>query len=87
MKPKTWALQDAKARFSELARRALANEPQHVTVRGEPALVVLSEMEYRRLTGRTTIRLTLADMFHSSPFEPVDLNVERSADTGRTVDL
>ncbi len=87
MKPKTWALQDAKARFSELARRALANEPQHVTVRGEPALVVLSETEYRRLTGRTATGLTLADMFHSSPFEPVDLKLERPTDTGRAVDL
>jgi antitoxin Phd len=87
MKPKIWALQDAKARFSELARRALTNEPQHVTVRGEPALVVLSETEYRRLTGRTPTRMTLADIFRSSPFETVDLKLERSTDTGRAVDL
>ena len=30
----TWALQDAKARFSELARKAEEDGPQRVTVRG-----------------------------------------------------
>jgi prevent-host-death family protein len=39
---KRWALPDAKARMSQLVR-ASAKEPQHSTVRGEPAAVVLSE--------------------------------------------
>ena len=46
-----WPLQDAKARFSELVRRAVEEGPQHVSVRGEPAAVVLSEAEYRQLTA------------------------------------
>ena len=46
----SWQLQDAKARFSELVRRAVEEGPQHVSVRGEPAAVVLSEAEYRQLT-------------------------------------
>jgi prevent-host-death family protein len=37
----TWKLQDAKAQFSELVRRARAGEPQQVTVHGKPAVVVL----------------------------------------------
>lgn len=45
-----WQLQDAKARFSELVRRAVEEGPQHVSLRGEPAAVVLSEAEYRHLT-------------------------------------
>ncbi|NBT97438.1 MAG: type II toxin-antitoxin system prevent-host-death family antitoxin [Methylocystaceae bacterium] len=30
----SWPLQDAKARFSELVRRACSEGPQHVTVHG-----------------------------------------------------
>ena len=36
----TWKLQDAKARFSELVRRARAGKPQHVTVHGKDAVIV-----------------------------------------------
>jgi antitoxin Phd len=39
----TWQLQEAKARFSELVKRAREDGPQHVSVRGAPAVVVLSE--------------------------------------------
>jgi len=46
-----WALQDAKARFSELVRRAREQGPQHVSVRGEPAVVVISEEEFARMTA------------------------------------
>jgi len=45
-----WQLKDAKACFSELVRRAMEEGPQHVSVRGQPAAVVLSEAEYRQLT-------------------------------------
>jgi prevent-host-death family protein len=38
----TWKLQDAKARFSELVDRALANGPQLVTRHGNNAVVVVS---------------------------------------------
>ena len=47
----TWQLQDAKARFSELVKRAREQGPQHVRVRGEPAVVVVSEEEFARLTS------------------------------------
>jgi prevent-host-death family protein len=46
-----WQLQDAKARFSEVIKKAEAEGPQHITVRGAPAAVVLSEAEYARLVG------------------------------------
>ena len=44
-----WPLQDAKNKFSELVNAALAGEPQRVTRRGHPAVVVLSAEEYERL--------------------------------------
>lgn len=44
-----WALQDARNRFSAVVDAALAGEPQQVTRRGKPAVVVLSVKEYERL--------------------------------------
>ena len=44
-----WPLQDAKNKFSELVNAALAGEPQRVTRRGQPAVVVLAAKEYDRL--------------------------------------
>ena len=44
-----WQLADAKNRFSEVVERAMSEGPQHVSRRGEPAVVVLSEAEYQAL--------------------------------------
>ena len=48
-----WALQDAKNRFSAVVDAALAGEPQQVTRRGKPAVVVVSVSEYDRLRNHT----------------------------------
>ena len=47
-----WSLQDAKNRFSAVVDAALAGEPQKVTRRGKPAVVVLAVEEYERLCNR-----------------------------------
>lgn len=47
----TWLLQDAKARFSELVRRVRSEGPQHVTVHGRDAVVVIAAEEFSRLKG------------------------------------
>ena len=44
-----WTLQDAKNRFSAVVNAALAGEPQRVTRRGQPAVVVMAIEEYERL--------------------------------------
>ena len=44
-----WPLHDAKNRFSAVVDAALAGDPQRVTRRGRPAVVVLSVDEYERL--------------------------------------
>lgn len=44
-----WPLQDAKNRFSAVVRAALAGNPQRVTRRGRPAVVVLAVDDYERL--------------------------------------
>jgi prevent-host-death family protein len=41
MTGRTWKLEDAKARFSEVVRRAQSEGPQRVTIRGREAAVVM----------------------------------------------
>lgn len=41
MTSNTWKLQDAKAQFSEVVRRARSGEPQEVTVHGKKAVAVV----------------------------------------------
>jgi prevent-host-death family protein len=40
MTENTWKLQDAKARFSEVVRKARDGEPQVVTLHGQPVVAV-----------------------------------------------
>ena len=46
MSANTWKLQDAKARFSEVVRRARIGEPQQVTVHGEEAVVIVDPKRF-----------------------------------------
>lgn len=59
-----WHLQDAKNNFSKLVREAIKNGPQTVTLRGEPAAVVLSVEDYDRLKGK---KPSLAEFILSGP--------------------
>lgn len=60
-----WKLQDAKARFSELVRKARAGSPQKVTLHGKNAVVVLDpeRFEFRPKPRRTR---TMADFIEAS---------------------
>ena len=49
---KTWQVQDAKARFSELLETSLSEGPQIVTKRGKEAAVLVPIDEWRRLLKR-----------------------------------
>jgi prevent-host-death family protein len=71
-----WSLQDAKARFSELVRRAKAVGPQHVTLHRREEVVVVSASEYRRLTGAET-GAALIEAMQAMPHKDVDLEPKR----------
>jgi hypothetical protein len=64
-----WRLADAKNRFSELFTQALTLGPQRVR-RFKDAVVVLSEPDYERLTGRRSFKDHLV---RGEPFEGLDL--------------
>jgi prevent-host-death family protein len=66
----TWKLEDAKARFSEVVRLAVSGVPQHVSVRGRDAVVILAAAEYARLAPAATG--SLASLFADGPFARLD---------------
>ena len=82
----SWRLQDAKARFNELVRRVRSDAPQHVTVRDQEAVVVISAEEYRRLTGRPTGQ-ALISVLQASPHRDIDLEPEPVVMSVRDVDV
>ena len=81
-----WQLQEAKARFSEVVRRAAECGPQHVTVNGEERAVVLSAEDYVRLRGQPTGR-ALADLMADSPLGDVILEHPKVKGPVRAVTL
>lgn len=81
-----WLLQDAKARFSELVRRAKSDGPQHVTVHGREEVVVVAADEYRRLRGEMTGQ-ALIDALQSSPHREVEIAPARGPAPIRDVEL
>jgi antitoxin Phd len=83
----SWQLQTAKARFSELFRRARTEGPQWVTRQGKEAVVVLPAEEFERLTKRGQQATNLVEFFAQSPLAKANLDLERIPDYGRPVDL
>jgi prevent-host-death family protein len=64
MPQKTWPVQDAKARFSELLETCLREGPQIVTRRGAETAVLVDVKEWHRLqhSARPTLKeLLLSD--------------------------
>jgi prevent-host-death family protein len=61
---KSWPVQDAKARFSEMLEACMRQGPQLVTKRGSEAAVLVPIEDWRRLKGtpvRTLKELLLTD--------------------------
>lgn len=84
MKNTYWALQDAKAKFSEVVKKAQDDGPQYITVRGEPAVVIISQKEYTKLTSPT---INLVDFLRKSPLVCLELDITRDKSKTRDVDL
>lgn len=81
-----WRLQDAKARFSELVRKAHSDGPQHVTLHGRDAVVVVDADEFKRLKGARTGEL-LIEALQATPHPQVKLEPSRAAMPVRAVKL
>ena len=79
-----WQLQDAKARLSELVKSASSEGPQEITVRGEPAVVVLSRADYDNLRSA---KPSFVEFMRSSPMVGAKLHIERDKSLTRRVDI
>jgi prevent-host-death family protein len=75
-----WALQDAKARFSEVVRKAQTEGPQRITVHGREEVVVVSVEEYRRVKGEPSGQ-ALVKLLQDSPLR--DISIDRLRTRGR----
>ena len=81
----TWALQDAKSRFSAVADDAWHGEPQVVTRRGKPLVVVISYDLYRsKIMRQKKSNIVEACMSSPTAVDLDDLIAPRSQDFGRT---
>jgi prevent-host-death family protein len=70
----THGLAEAKAKLSEVIARARARGPQHITIHGRPAAVVVGAEEWDR---RTRPRESLVEFFLNSPFRKHQVAIER----------
>jgi antitoxin Phd len=82
-----WQLQTAKAKFSEVFRRARAEGPQYVTRQGKDAVVIVKAEEFERLNRRKRRPESLVEFLAKSPLKGIELDLHRDSDPGRKVDL
>ena len=82
-----WQVQTAKARFSEVFRRARAEGPQRITRQGKEGVVMVAEEQFDKLLCKSRQPQSLVKFFRQSPLVGVDLDLERDRDSGRNVDL
>ena len=71
-------MQDAKSRFSEVVRRAKQEGPQHVTVHGREAVVVIGADDFRKLAGGGRTGRALVEALQQSPDRSTNIEPARS---------
>lgn len=71
---RSWQLQTAKNKFSQVIEEALHSGPQLITKRGAEVAIVLSYAEYQRIIAA---KQPLSDFFKNSPLVEVDLDLSR----------
>lgn len=83
--PPIWQLHDAKARFSELFKRARADGAQRVVKHGGESVVIIPAEEFDRITARAGQPATLAEFFRAAPTGGKPLDLSRNRDVSRTI--
>lgn len=81
---KVWQLQEAKARFSELVNEVERDGYHTITKNGHPVAVIISKKDFEKLN---TPKNSLLDFFRDAPLPDFDLDIQRSKDQGRSIDL
>lgn len=78
---RTWQLQEAKNKFSEVVEEALTQGPQVITKRGVEAVIVLAYSDYQKLILQ---QQRLSTFFRESPLVAEDLDLQRDQSSGRS---
>jgi prevent-host-death family protein len=82
---RTWQIQEAKARLSEVVKDAERKGPQEITLHGRAVAVVISRAEYDRLAGTGE---SLAAFMRRSPlYGQDDIALTRDESLAREVTL
>jgi antitoxin Phd len=79
-----WQLQEAKARLSEVVKKAVKEGPQRITVHGEPAAVVISSDDYERLKQPKD---SFVEFMRSSPLHGLELDLRREQTLARDTEV
>lgn len=84
-KPKNiWQIQEAKAKFSQVIEEATHKGYQTITKKGEPIAVILSKKEFDKMVQPET---SFLDFFKSAPYPDLELDIQRSKELPRKIDL
>jgi len=79
-----WQLQEAKARLSEVIKKAKKEGPQGITVHGEPTAVVISKEEYEKLKRP---KGSFVEFMRRSPLYGLALELRREQTLTREADV
>jgi prevent-host-death family protein len=85
--PDSWQVQTAKARFSEVFRKARAEGPQRITRQGKEGVIMVAEEHFDRLVGKSRQPKNIVDFFRQSPLMGLKLDLKRDRSPGRKIDL
>ena len=81
---RTWQLQEAKGKFSEVVKNAQSKGPQNITVHGEPVAVLISRRDYLKLIHP---KPCFVEFLRSSPLVGSDLKITREQTATRKFKL
>lgn len=79
-----WQMQEAKARLSEVVKKAEKEGPQSITLHGRSVAVMLSRAAFDRLSGQSA---SLLDFMQASPLVGLDEELEFTRDNSLTRDV
>jgi len=82
----SWQLQTAKARFSEVFRRARTEGPQRITRQGKEGVVIISYEQFDHLMVKSRQPKSIVQFFRESPLVGVELDLEPDKDMGPEIE-
>jgi antitoxin Phd len=77
-----WQLQEAKNQLSLVVENALTRGPQTITRHGEPAVVVVAAVDFKKSKAR---KKSILELFE--PLRDLDLEIKRDKSPSRKVKL